>query len=194
MGMTIIPFLATEKLGISLFILGLIEGGTELISNILRLVTGNIFDRIKNRKALFILPPTFAFVAKLILCLPSPVTILASKIMERIGNGMFAAPRDAFVGQNSKNKGSALGMLNVTKTFGCVIGPILISAYALLVGPMVDNVLKIVILACVINFIGVILSFFIKANKLDKKSKIETFDLDKMKASFRSWELKYFVE
>lgn len=184
-GMTIIPFLATEKLGMSLFILGLIEGGTELISNTLRLVTGNIFDRVHNRRALFILPSIFAFLAKVMLCLPTPITILVSKIMERIANGMFAAPRDAFVGENSKNKGIALGLLNATKTFGCVVGPIILSVYTLLIGSLVDNILKIVILACIINFTGVIFSLNIRANKLKSKSKMEKFDLQKMKSSFR---------
>ena len=34
-GMTIIPLLITDGLGLSLLVLGLIEGGTEFISNIL---------------------------------------------------------------------------------------------------------------------------------------------------------------
>ncbi len=186
-GMTIIPFLATEKLGMSLFVLGIIEGGSELISNMLRLITGNIFDRIKNRRILFILPTILAFGAKILLYLPSALTIFASKIIERIGNGMFAAPRDAFIGENATNKGTALGWLSACKTFGCVIGPVIISVYTFMsAGSLIDNIFEIVILACIINFIGVALSFMITAKKIDKTANIEEFNLDKMKASFKS--------
>lgn len=192
-GMTIVPILATEKLGMSLLILGLIEGGSELISNLLRLVTGNIFDRIKNRRILFILPPIFAFIAKILLYLPSTATILISKVVERIGNGMFAAPRDAFIGENAPDKGIALGWLSVSKTLGCVVGPLLVSAYVYLFsGSLIDHIFEIVILACLINFMGVGLSFLVNAKKIDKvvssdKNEDENeFDLKKMNSSFKS--------
>ena len=93
----------------SLFILGLIEGGLELASNILRLITGKIFDRIKDRRMLFVTPALLAFTSKIILSFPNPWTIISSKVTERIANDSFAAPRDAYVGENAKNKGLALG-------------------------------------------------------------------------------------
>ena len=52
-GMTIIPVLVTDSLGLSLLILGIIEGTTEFISNALRLTIGILFDKIKNKKTYF---------------------------------------------------------------------------------------------------------------------------------------------
>ena len=111
-GMTFIPLLVTDSLGMSLLVLGIIEGGSELVSNILRLITGNVFDRIKNRRLLFVIPALLALLSKIILSFPNPWTIISSKVTERIANGSFAAPRDAYVGENSKNKGLALGFLS----------------------------------------------------------------------------------
>jgi len=185
-GMTIVPLLATEKLGMSLLVLGIIEGGSELVSNLLRLVTGGLFDKVKNRRAIFVIPPVFAFIAKVLLYSPGAVSILVSKVAERIGNGMFAAPRDAFVGENSKAKGKALGWLNVTKTFGCVVGPILVSLYVLLIGPINENIINIILLACVINFLCIVIAFFIKATKRISQKQKEVFELTKAKQHIKS--------
>ena len=184
-GMTLIPLLATEKLGMTLLFLGAIEGGTELISNLLRLFTGTLFDRIKNRQILFIAPATLAFVAKLLLYFPSMLTILISKITERVANGAFAAPRDAFIGENSKNKGMALGLLSVAKTFGCVVGPIIISLSTLLFGSLVENISNIIFLTCLISFSSLVLTFFIDTKKLGKINKLEKLDYKKMQSSFK---------
>ena len=50
--MSILPLLTTEKIGLSIFVFGLIEGGTEFLSNLFRLVSGSLFDRIKNKTIL----------------------------------------------------------------------------------------------------------------------------------------------
>lgn len=96
-GMAFIPLLVTDNLGMSLFILGFIEGSSELVSNILRLVTGNIFDRVKDRRLLFVTPAILAFISKSVLYFPNTLTIISAKIIERISNGSFAAPRDAYI-------------------------------------------------------------------------------------------------
>lgn len=126
-GMTLIPLLTTEGLGLSLLMLGIIEGSSEFLSNMLRLVTGNTFDRVKDKRFLFVIPSFIALCSKIILCFPSFATILLNKILERISNGAFAAPRDAFIGVSAKNKGMALAFSNISKTLGCIIGPLLVS-------------------------------------------------------------------
>jgi len=164
-GMTFIPLLVTDNLGMSLLVLGLIEGGSELASNILRLITGNVFDRARNRRLLFVTPALLALISKVILSFPNPWTIITAKVTERIANGAFAAPRDAYVGENSKNKGTALGFLSSAKTFGCVLGPVIVSGSTLLIGPLQENIMTIIFLACFINFIGFIISFFVSTTK-----------------------------
>ncbi|MDF2964903.1 MAG: hypothetical protein K0Q51_291 [Rickettsiaceae bacterium] len=184
-GMTLIPLLATEKLGLSLFVFGIIEGSTELLSNILRLVTGNLFDRLKNRKSLFIFPTTMALVSKMILFFSNAVTLLLAKIIERASNGAFAAPRDAYVGTVSENKGTALGWLSVTKTFGCIIGPLLVSISTWIFGPLMENIYMLIFLACSMCFISFIIAFRVNTEHLESNSKRERYKFEELKASFK---------
>jgi MFS family permease len=184
-GMTLIPLLATDKLGISLFLLGIIEGATEFLSNVLRLVTGNLFDRVKNRKLLFVGPATLAFISKVLLYFPTGLSIFIAKIVERTANGAFAAPRDAFVGENATNKGMALSFLSMSKTLGCVFGPFIVSLSTLILGPLQENMTTVIALACIINFVAFVASFLIKSKKETKTSTSKQFDLQQLKLVFQ---------
>lgn len=165
-GMTIIPLLVTENLGLSLLILGLIEGGTEFLSNILRITSGSLFDRMQNRRLLFVFPAVLSFVSKVLLLIPNAFSILTSKISERISNGTFAVPRDAYTGEYAQNKGIALGILSASKSLGCIIGPLLVSGSILLLGPLRhENMQFIIFFACLINFTALYLSFLVDTKK-----------------------------
>ena len=169
--MSILPLLTTEKIGLSIFIFGLIESFTEFLSNILRLVGGSLFDRVKNKKNLFVISTGFALISKALLLFPSVFSILGSKIFERLANGLFAAPRDAFVGQNAKNKGVALAILSCSKTLGCVLGPLIVSGTVYFLGDLNSQLYNIIIFSLVLATLTVILSFFIKnkALTIDKR-------------------------
>ncbi len=180
-GMTLIPLLITDGLGMSLFILGLIEGGAELLSNILRLITGNLFDRIKGKKFLFTIPAILAFIAKILLFVPNVFTIISSKLIERIANGSFAVPRDAYVAKNATNKGLALGILNSAKTLGCVLGPIVVSITSLVLIPLKDNIFYIILLVCLINFLIVVVSFYINTDKKIELKNEPIFNFNELK-------------
>lgn len=181
-GMTITPLLATEFIGISLLSFGFIEGMTEFFANILRLVSGNLFDRIKNRKMLFVLPNFIAFISKTVLFFPSLLTLLLSKILERISNGLFASPRDAFVGEHAKNKGISMAILSCSKTFGCVIGPLIvsISLSKFMTGSLSDNIYIFIAIACSISATGLIGAFFLDTSRTKFKPKEESLSIQDM--------------
>ena len=185
-GMTIIPLITTESLGLSLFVLGMIEGSTEFLSNILRLVTGNIFDRIKDKRYLFVSPAIIALVSKAGLLFPNISAVLLSKTFERISNGAFAAPRDAYIGVNAKNKGMALAFLNISKTLGCILGPLLVSGCTLYFGALKENIYKVIILACFFNMIAVLVSFFIKSENVKVVIKSDDFSMSNLKHALGS--------
>lgn len=167
-GMTIIPFIITDSLGLSLLILGVIEGGTEFLSNVIRLANGVLFDKIKNKRIVFIIATSIAFVTKLLLLMPNIWTITLSKTLERISNGAFASPRDAYVAEKAKDtKGFALGLLGFSKSAGCILGPLLISGYILLFNHSISNDLFIIIIfCCCLVFIAVICSCFLEVKEL----------------------------
>lgn len=185
-GMTIIPLITTESLGLSLFVLGIIEGSTEFLSNILRLVTGNIFDRIKDKRYLFISPAIIALISKIWLLFPNISGVLLSKTLERISNGAFAAPRDAYIGVNAKNKGMALAFLNISKTLGCILGPLLVSGCALYFGALKENIYKVIILACFLNVIALLASFFAKSENIKVVIKSNDFSINNLKQALSS--------
>jgi MFS family permease len=162
--MAITPLLITEKIGLSLFAFGVIEGSTEFLSNIFKLISGNIFDRIKNKKNIFILSTGFSALSKILLFFPNVFLILTAKTFERLSNGLFAAPRDAFVGQNAKNKGLALAFLNCSKTLGCIIGPLIVSLVVFFFGDLNSMIYQLILIGLIFTILAVILSFFIKAN------------------------------
>ncbi len=162
-GMTIIPFLITDSLGLSLLVVGLLEGGTEFFSNVFRLLNGILFDKIKNRRIIFVGSTGLALISKMLLLIPSPWAILGAKTSERIANGAFAAPRDAFVAAEAKHRGMALGLLSMSKTFGCVVGPLIVSISTLFLGPLSEHLTFFVLICCAMAFPAFLGSFFLKS-------------------------------
>ncbi len=179
-GMTIIPFLVVDSLGLSLVFLGLIEGSTEFLSNVLRLTNGVLFDKIKNKRIIFILSIGVAFIAKLLLLIPNVWTITGSKTLERVANGAFASPRDAYVGEKAKNKGLALGFLGFSKSAGCILGPLVVSISTLFFGDLKNNLYAFITFCCSLIFLAFISSFFLKVN-ISIKSE---FSFDELKGIF----------
>lgn len=183
MGMVLLPILATESLGVSLLVLGMIEGSAELVSNILKLVSGNLFDRLKNKKYLFITPILFSLLSKVaLLVFISKYSMLFSKLSERMSNGLFASPRDAYIAKNASNKGFAISMLSCSKTAGCILGTLIISMSTLFLGTIQNNIVYLAVLAACITSIALIISFFIKA---DITVKEEVFSINGFGKTFK---------
>lgn len=180
-GMTVIPFLITESLGFSLQVLGLLEGSTEFLSNIFRLVNGVLFDKVKNKRMIFVCSTGIAFLAKTLLLVPSILTILLSKTLERVSNGAFASPRDALVAEKSRNKGLALSLLTVSKTAGCVCGPLIVSISTFFLGDLKSSLHIFVVLCCLLVFPTIGLSFYLNVSNL-KESR---FSLGELRVVFK---------
>jgi MFS family permease len=166
-GMTIIPFLVTESLGYSIVILGLIEGSAEFLSNIFRLVNGVLFDKVKNKRLIFVYSTGLAFVSKIALLFPASWAVILAKVTERIANGAFASPRDAYVAERAVNRGFALSLLSVSKTAGCVLGPLIVSISTFYVGNLRENVYIFVLVCCALVFPTILLSSFLNIKKLE---------------------------
>lgn len=177
-GMTLIPFLVTDSLGLSLFVLGLLEGTTEFLSNVLRLSNGILFDKLKNKRLIFVYSVGMALVAKCLLLIPSAWTVACSKTLERVANGAFASPRDAWVADQAKKRGIALGFIGLSKSAGCIVGPLLVSCSTLCLGSLQDNLGSLIVLCCVLVLPAFIASFFLKVNAVQKS----VFSLQEMSA------------
>jgi MFS family permease len=169
-GMTIAPFMLVENLGISLIVLGVIEGIVEMSSSLVKLLSGVAFDKIKKVKNLFLFSALLSVVAKLLLFFPSSLSVIVSKSVERIGNGMFATPRDAYVLENTTDRGFSYGLLNISKTAGCIIGSLLVSLLVYISGDTLEhNMTLILSISCLFALLASFISIFIKNNGIKRR-------------------------
>ena len=172
--MSIAPFLITEGLGISITLFAFMEASTELFAMVLRFFSGTIFDKMKDKKQIFIVSILFAIFGKLFFFFPNAISIFLSKVCDRISNGLFGSPRDAFLANNSVNKGRSAAILTSCRSVGCVISPLII-AYVLVDSSDIMNKLDYIILSIMgLLVLSLILSFYLKdkSNIVNKNKKI----------------------
>lgn len=176
-GMTITPLITTEVFGASILLVGFIEGGTEFLANLLKLFSGSFFDRVTKKDRIFSVSCLIATISKTFLLTLSPLGIFAAKITERIANGMFSSPRDAYTGVFAKKKSYALGLMFCTKTAGCMGATILISLSSVFFGLISKNYIFFIYIAIACSTIALIFSFFIKNNSETNKHCFEVKNL-----------------
>lgn len=156
-GMSLIPILTVKFMGLPVLAFAVIEATGELVSGILRLLSGFLFDRVRNKKFLFMSAGVLSFLSKFILLTPASLNLVISKLLERLSNGIFAAPRDAFAGVGGEVKSSALSKLSAYKAVGCTVGSIITAVY-LSDNVSVDSMLTLVSFAAILCLISVFLS------------------------------------
>lgn len=125
---SVTPFFLYNVLGINILTIGLIEAVTESLSQFSRLLSGIVCDKMKRCKPMYSIGVFLSFLAKPLLLLANgPGLVIASKISDRLGNGLSATPRDQYVALNSnkEDKGANIGIIMTFKTIGCVVGPFL---------------------------------------------------------------------
>lgn len=182
-GMTIIPLLVIDSLGLSIFLLGIIEGLSEFFSSTIRFYSGYFFDKKENKFELLFYPLYLALLSKLILLHPSSFSIIITKFIERLSNGAFGPLRDSLILKLSQKEGESLSLLNISKSLGCLIGPLLVTT-AMSLSFNINNLIVLCIALCTLAI--TILYFLkktpIKFNKIDtEKITFNLNDIKKMK-------------
>ncbi len=139
MTFSVSPMYMKEVLGFSLISIGVIEGLSEGLSQVSKLLSGVFGDYFRRRKPPLILGFILAAISKPIFILAgSPLWITVSKLTERASNGLTATPRDAFVADVStpENRGASFGVMMTLKTVGCAAGSFLIGGLIYFAGEM----------------------------------------------------------
>lgn len=86
-------------LGAGLGLIGTIEGIVEMLSFLMKMMSGVFSDYLRRRKFIIVLGYTFMFLSRpLIAAFGNMQAVLAARILDRLGNGIQASPRDALVG------------------------------------------------------------------------------------------------
>jgi MFS family permease len=125
----IFPFsgLYLQMLGVSLVGIGFLEGLSEAASYVMKFASGMISDAFRRRKPIMMIGYFFSFMARPLMALSSGIGLFYSgKLMERFGNGIQAAPRDALVADitPASRIGSAYGLKRSLATIGSFVGAI----------------------------------------------------------------------
>lgn len=130
----LLPLFLTTTLGVSVALVGLIDGVAESTASIVKVFSGYLSDRIGRRKPLIFLGYGLAALSKPLFPLAGEaMLVLAARFADRIGKGLRGAPRDALVADVTPAaiRGRAYGLRQALDTVGAFLGPLL--AIALMV-------------------------------------------------------------
>lgn len=125
--MSIMPIICIDILLLSYMQHGLLEGFTEFLGNISRILIGNIYDRTKKKNKLFLVSSVLNILLLICLKVFSSTFIILSKVFERISNGTFAVQRDAYIASKSKKQSVSLALSVSIKALGVTTGTAIVS-------------------------------------------------------------------
>jgi MFS family permease len=130
----LVPLFVATVLGAGPRALGLIEGLANATAAVLKLVSGALYDRFPRAKGWLIAGYGLPAVARPLIALATSTTALGLlRVMDRIGKGLRAAPRDALLARSvaPERRGLAFGVHRSMDHAGAVVGPL---AAAVLLG------------------------------------------------------------
>jgi len=123
----LLPLFLTTVLGAGPAFLGVIEGVAESTASLLKLVSGIVSDRVKDRKKLILSGYGLSsFARPLIAAATGPLAVLFIRFADRIGKGVRTSPRDALIADSvdSAIRGKAYGFHRSMDHAGAIIGPL----------------------------------------------------------------------
>jgi len=123
----ITPLFLTAVLGAPVWTVGVVEGIAESVASLLKLYSGWLSDRAGQRKPFAVAGYGLGAVSKLGLALAgSWGFVLGARLLDRVGKGLRAAPRDALIAENCEpgQRGQAYGLHHRLETVGEVVGPL----------------------------------------------------------------------
>ncbi len=131
----LLPLFLTTTLGLSVALVGLVDGIAESTSSIVKVFSGYISDRMRRRKPLILVGYGLSALSKPFFPLASGLAlVLSARFADRIGKGIRGAPRDALIADvtPAEIRGSAYGLRQSLDTTGAFLGPLLAIALMIL--------------------------------------------------------------
>ncbi|MCF8161037.1 MAG: MFS transporter [Polaromonas sp.] len=132
---SLLPVFMVTSLGISVFVVGLIEGAAEATALIVKVFSGALSDYWGKRKPLAVLGYGLGALSKPLFALAtSSGWIITARLADRVGKGIRGAPRDALVADIAppELRGAAFGLRQSLDTVGAFFGPMLAIGFMLL--------------------------------------------------------------
>ncbi len=124
----LLPVFLVRVLGVSMASVGLIEGTAEAANSLIKVFSGALSDRIGRRKPLVVFGYALSAVIKTLFPLAGAAsTVLAARVIDRLGKGIRDAPRDAFLADltDPEIRGTGFGLRLALAIAGFVVGPVI---------------------------------------------------------------------
>lgn len=123
----ILPIFLTVTLGAPAAVVGVVEGLAEGAASLTKLVAGRLADR-RAKRPLIAFGYGLAALGKVVISVATVwPTVLAGRVVDRLGKGVRGAPRDALlmVDVAPEHRGRVFGFHRFADTSGAVLGPLL---------------------------------------------------------------------
>lgn len=124
----LLPLFLTTTLGVSVAVVGAIDGIAEATASITKVFSGYVSDRIGKRRPLILIGYGLAALTKPAFALAGGAPmVLGARFADRIGKGLRGAPRDALIADvtPAEIRGKAFGLRQSLDTIGAFAGPLL---------------------------------------------------------------------
>ena len=131
MVINLVPLFLSNVLGVKANVIGLVEGVAEATASILKVFSGWLSDRLRQRKWLAVAGYAISALAKpFFFFAESWLAVAAVRWADRFGKGIRTAPRDALVADSSSDdiRGMSFGVQRAADTVGA-LGGILVALF-----------------------------------------------------------------
>ena len=132
---SLLPMFLVGTLGVSVLVVGFIEGIAESTALISKVFSGALSDWLGRRKGLAVLGYAMGALSKPVFAMAgSAGAVVAARFVDRVGKGIRGAPRDALLADIAPAgmRGAAFGLRQSLDTVGAFVGPLLATALMLL--------------------------------------------------------------
>jgi len=167
----LLPLFLTGTLGVSVALVGLIDGVAESTAAITRVFSGYLSDKTGRRKPLILFGYGLGALTKPLFAIAGgPLVVLAARFADRIGKGLRGAPRDALVADVTplEIRGKAYGLRQAMDTAGAFAGPLLAIALMALFANNMRAVFWVAVIPAALAVICVLLGVEERGGKKDK--------------------------
>ena len=125
---SLLPMFLVGSLGVSVLVVGLIEGLAEATALMVKVFSGSLSDYLGKRKGLAVLGYALGAMSKPLFAISSGAgLVITARLIDRVGKGVRGAPRDALVADIAppEVRGAAFGLRQSLDTVGAFTGPLL---------------------------------------------------------------------
>lgn len=167
----LLPLFLTGTLGVSIALVGLIDGVAESAAAITKVFSGYLSDKTGRRKPLILLGYGLGALTKPLFAMAGgPLVVLGARFADRVGKGLRGAPRDALVADvtPAEIRGKAYGLRQAMDTAGAFAGPLLAIALMALFANDMRAVFWVAVIPAALAVICVALGVEESGGKRDK--------------------------